>query len=316
MAIVVTGAAGFVAFHLCQRLLNEGQDVFGVDNLCSGQADHARALQAHPNFRWIEADIARPVSISGPVTKVFNLACPASPVDFESLSVEIMQTCSQGVLNILNLALEKGATFLQTSTSECYGDPLVHPQVEGYFGNVNPIGIRSPYDEGKRFAEALITAFHHRHHLPVRIARVFNTYGPGMRADDGRVMSNFIIQAFAGNPLTVHGEGKQTRSFCYVDDLVEGLIRLSASDYTRPVNLGNPDEVTIRQVAEEVIELTGSRSKLEFLPGRSDDPTVRCPDISLARKLLGWSPQVSRREGFVRTIEYFRKVGGSHTLRT
>jgi dTDP-glucose 4,6-dehydratase len=312
MAVVVTGAAGFVAFHLCQRLLAEGEEVIGVDNLASGQADHAAALQTQPRFCWMETDIARPITIPGPVSCVFNLACPASPVDFEPLSIEIMQTCSQGVLNMLELARAKGAVFLQTSTSECYGDPLVHPQVETYFGNVNPIGPRSPYDEGKRFAEALITAYHRRHNLPVRIARVFNTYGPGMRPDDGRVMSNFILQALAGEPLTVHADGKQTRSFCYVDDLVEGLIRLSKADYTKPVNLGNPDEVTIRQVAEEVIELTGSRSKLNLQPARSDDPMVRRPDITLAQRLLDWTPQVPRREGLKRTIEYFRsRVGQS-----
>ena len=306
MAVVVTGAAGFVAFHLCERLLGEGEEVAGLDNLASGQAEHAAALRKYPNFRWIEGDIAKVVRVPGKVTMVYNLACPASPVDFVPLSIEIMQTCSQGVLNMLNLALEKGAPFLQTSTSECYGDPLVHPQVETYYGNVNPIGPRSPYDEGKRFAEALITAFASRHGLAVRIARVFNTYGPGMRPDDGRVISNFVMQALAGEPLTLHGEGRQTRSFCYVDDLVEGLIRLSRADYARPVNLGNPDEVTIRQAAEEILELTGSKSKLESVPARADDPTVRCPDISLARALLGWSPQVPRREGLKRTIEYFR----------
>jgi dTDP-glucose 4,6-dehydratase len=311
MAVVVTGAAGFVAFHLCERFLKEGQEVVGLDNLVSGQPDHAAALRKYPNFRWIETDIARPVEIPGEVSTVFNLACPASPVDFEPLSIEIMLTCSQGVLNMLNLALQKGAVFLHTSTSECYGDPLVHPQVETYYGNVNPIGTRSPYDEGKRFAEALITAFHRRHKLPVRIARVFNTYGPGMRADDGRVISNFIMQALDGRPLTVHGNGKQTRSFCYIDDLVEGILRLSKADYTRPVNLGNPDEVTIRQVAEEIIELTGSASTIVFVPHRADDPAVRCPDISLAKKLLGWSPQVPRPEGLARTIEYFRKHGNA-----
>ncbi len=217
-----------------------------------------------------------------------------------------MRTCSVGVLNMLELARAKGAVFLQTSTSECYGDPLVHPQREDYYGNVNPIGIRSPYDEGKRFAEALITAFHRRHGTAVRIARVFNTYGPGMREDDGRVMSNFILQALAGQPLTVHAAGRQTRSFCYVDDLVEGLVRLSRADYTKPVNLGSPEEVTIRQVAEEVIAMTGSASRLELLPGRTDDPMVRRPDIGLAQKLLGWSPQVPRREGLKRTVEYYR----------
>lgn len=306
MAIVVSGAAGFVAYHLCERLLKEGQEVVGIDNLASGQQEHAAALRKYPSFQWIQADISEPIDVQGPVSAVFNLACPASPVDFEPLSIEIMMTCSQGVLNMLNLALAKGATFLQTSTSECYGDPLVHPQVESYYGNVNPIGIRSPYDEGKRFAEALITAFHRRHKLPVRIARVFNTYGPGMRADDGRVISNFVIQAFAGEPLTLHNDGRQTRSFCYVDDLVEGLIRLMRSDYPRPVNLGNPDEVTIRQVAEEVLELVGSKSRLENVPARADDPNVRCPDITLARKLLGWEPRVPRKEGLARTIECFR----------
>jgi dTDP-glucose 4,6-dehydratase len=306
MAAVVSGAAGFVGFHLCERLLREGQDVIGLDNLVSGQAGHVAALRKYPKFRWIEADIARPVSVPGEVSRVFNLACPASPVDFERLSIEIMQTCSQGVLNMLNLAMEKGATFLHTSTSECYGDPLVHPQVETYYGNVNPIGLRSPYDEGKRFAEALVTAFARRHGLAVRIARVFNTYGPGMRPDDGRVISNFVMRALAGQPLTLHGEGRQTRSFCYVDDLVEGLIRLMQSNYAQPVNLGNPEEVTIRQVAEEIIGLIGSASKLNSVSARADDPAVRCPDISLARTLLGWSPQVPRREGLMRTIEFFR----------
>jgi dTDP-glucose 4,6-dehydratase len=306
MAVLVSGAAGFVAFHLCQRLLRDGEEVIGVDNFASGQPDHAAVLRGHPKFRWMEADVARAFSVSGPVTKVFNLACPASPVDFEPLSIEILRTCSEGVLNLLHLARQKEATFLQTSTSECYGDPLVHPQVETYYGNVNPIGLRSPYDEGKRFAEALITAFHRRHGLPVRIARVFNTYGPGMRPNDGRVISNFIMQALANKPLTLHNEGKQTRSFCYVDDLVEGLIRLSRADYTQPVNLGNPDEVTIRQVAEEIVELIGSTSKLESVPARADDPAVRCPDITRARALLGWSPQVPRREGLKRTIDDFR----------
>lgn len=307
MATAVTGAAGFVGYHLCQRLLREGQEVVGIDNFASGQKDHAEILRRHANFRWIEADISRPIDVPGPVSTIFNLACPASPVDFESLSVEIMMTCSLGVLNLLNLALAKGARFLTTSTSECYGDPLVHPQVETYYGNVNPIGIRSPYDEGKRFAEALITAFHRRHGLPVRIARVFNTYGPGMRPDDGRVISNFVMQALAGKPLTLHGGGSQTRSFCYVDDLVDGIIRLSQADYVKPVNIGNPDEVPIRTVAEEVIELTGSTSAIQSVPGRADDPNVRCPDITLARKLLGWEPRAPRREGLARTVEYFRQ---------
>ncbi len=306
MAIVVAGAAGFLGFHLCERLLKQGEPVVGIDNFASGQRDLAAALGQYPGFHWIEADIAQPLRVEGGVSKVFDLACPASPVDFEPLSLEILQTCSQGVLNLLTLALEKRAVFVQTSTSECYGDPLVHPQREDYYGNVNPIGIRSPYDEGKRYAEALITAFHRRHGLAVRIARVFNTYGPGMRLDDGRVISNFVMQALAGEPLTLQGGGEQTRSFCYVDDTVEGLLRLSATDYTKPVNLGNPDEVTVRRVAEEILELTGSASPLKSVPGRADDPHVRCPDISLARRLLGWSPQVTRREGLERTIEYFR----------
>ncbi len=306
MAMLVTGAAGFVPYHLCRRLLDAGEQVIGVDNFASGQVQHAEALLGHPHFRFMEADIADPIEVDEPVSKVFNLACPASPIDFESLSMEIMRTCSQGVLNMLELARRKGAVFLQTSTSECYGDPEVHPQPESYYGHVNPIGLRSPYDEGKRFAEAMITAWHRRHHVPVRIARVFNTYGPGMRAGDGRVLPNFIGQALAGEPLCLHGGGRQTRSFCYVDDLVEGILRLSDTDYCQPVNIGNPDEVTIRQVAEEVIELTGSRSELRATPGRADDPMVRCPDISLAQRLLGWSPRVPRREGVARTIEYFR----------
>jgi len=306
VAMLVTGAAGFIGYHLCRRLLEVGERVIGVDNLVTGQRENVKDLSGHPNFRFIKADITQPLEISEPVSVVWNLACPASPVDFASKSIQIMLTCSQGTYNLLRLALQHKAIFLQASTSECYGDPQVHPQPESYFGNVNPVGVRSPYDEGKRFAEALVVTFHRTYGLPVRIARIFNTYGPRMRADDGRVLPNFIKQALSGAPLTVYGDGKQTRSFCFVSDLVEGLMRLVRTDYAMPVNLGNPEEITILDLAREVIELTGSSSTIEFLPARPEDPALRCPDISLARRLLDWQPKVDRRTGLLKTIDYFR----------
>jgi dTDP-glucose 4,6-dehydratase len=312
MRVVIAGAAGFIGCHLARRYLDEGWEVVGIDNLITGDRGNVEWLSREGGFRFIEHDVIRPVKVAGAVDLVCDLACPASPVDFGPLSVEIMRVSSEGVLNLLDLSREKSAVFLHTSTSEVYGDPEVHPQREDYWGHVNPIGARSVYDEGKRYAEALITAYATRHQLPVRISRIFNTYGPRMRPDDGRVVTNFIAQALAGEPLTLYGDGSQTRSFCYVDDQVEGQVRLAAADYDRPVNIGNPEEISIRQLAEEVIELTGSASDVIEQPMPPDDPKLRRPDISLAREILGWEPRVSRREGLARTIEHFREVFGAH----
>ena len=308
MQVIIAGAAGFIGCHLARRYLDEGHKVVGIDNLVTGQSANVEWLKESPNFTFICNDVTQRLMAEGPADLVCDLACPASPVDFGLLSIEILRVCSEGVLNMLELARAKGAKFLHTSTSEVYGDPERHPQKEDYWGHVNPIGARSVYDEGKRYAEALIMAYHRRHKLPVRIARIFNTYGPRMRPDDGRVVTNFIRQALAGEPLTVYGRGEQTRSFCYVDDQVEGLLRLAASDYVGPVNIGNPDEITVRQLAQEVIELTGSKSRILEKPMPPDDPKVRRPDITLAGKVLGWRPQISRREGLMRTIEYCRQI--------
>lgn len=308
MRIVIAGAGGFIGCHLAKRYLDQGHQVIGIDNLVTGLPANADWLKSHAGFTFLKKDVTKSLAIEGPVDLVCDLACPASPVDFGPLSIEILRVCSQGVQNLLDLALAKGARFLQTSTSEVYGDPEVHPQTEGYWGRVNPIGARSVYDEGKRYAEALIMAYHRRHGLAVRIARIFNTFGPRMRLDDGRVVTNFIKQALAGEPLTVYGRGQQTRSFCYVDDQVEGLQLLAASDYVGPVNIGNPDEITVGQLAREVIELTGSSSTIVEKPMPSDDPKVRCPDITLARNVLGWQPRVGRIEGLRKTIEYCKTV--------
>ncbi|MBN1345543.1 MAG: SDR family oxidoreductase [Phycisphaerae bacterium] len=313
MRIVVTGAAGLVGSHLAARLVGDGHHVLAVDSMTTGQPRNVDWLRGMPEVTWIEQDIAQPLEIEGGVDAVFNMACPASPVDFRPKALEIMRTCSEGVRRLLEFALEHEAIFLQASTSECYGDPEVNPQPESYRGNVSTIGVRSVYDEGKRFAEALTMAYHRERGVRTRIARIFNTYGPRMRLDDGRVLPNFLCQTLKGEPLTVYGEGRQTRSFCYVDDLVDGLVRLALeSDFVEPVNLGNPDEVTIRQVAEEVIELTGSGSKIDYRPLPEDDPKLRQPDITRAREILGWSPTVDRRTGFLRTIEDFRQVLAMH----
>ncbi len=309
MRVVVTGAAGLVGYHLARRLLADGHQVIAVDSMITGQRRNADDLRGIPDVHWIEHDIVEPLDLDGPVDAVLNLACPASPVDFRPKALEIMRTCSEGVRRMLELARRHEAVFLQASTSECYGDPEVHPQPESYRGNVSTTGIRSVYDEGKRFAEALTAAYHREHGLSVRIARIFNTYGPRMRIDDGRVLPNFIGQALRDEPLTVYGQGEQTRSFCHVDDLVDGLIRLAlASDCVEPINLGNPDEVTIRRLAEEVIELTHSRSTVEYRPLPADDPRLRCPDVTRAREVLGWRPVVDRRTGLAGTIEDFRQA--------
>ena len=306
MSLLVTGCAGFIGFHLCQRLLDEGHDVVGVDNLCTGQQFNVDDLVRHDNFRFVHHDITTPLQIETPISLVYNLACPASPIDFGPRRLDIMAVCSAGVWNLLDFCCEKGARLLHTSTSEVYGDPEEHPQKETYWGHVNPIGPRSCYDEGKRFAEALIRNYVDRHGVETRVVRIFNTYGPRMRADDGRVLPAFISSAFKGEPLTVHGDGSQTRSFCYVSDMVNGLIRLANSDVRDPVNIGNPTEITIKQFAEEIIRLTGSTSQLGFVERPKDDPSKRKPDIARARELLGWAPEVDRQEGLKRTIEWFR----------
>jgi len=308
MRTVVTGAAGFIGYHLCERLLRDGHEVIGVDSFITGQPRNVTDLQAHERFTFIRQDIVEPLAVTGSVDRVYNLACPASPVDFVPKAIEILRTCSEGVRQVLELCRRTGARLMHASTSECYGDPLEHPQRETYVGHVNPIGHRSPYDEGKRFAESLVMAYHRRHGVSVGIVRIFNTYGPRMRQDDGRVLPNFIRQALRGEPLTVYGGGTQTRSFCYVDDLVEGIVRRAEIEFPEPINLGNCEEVTIRQVAEEIIQLTGSRSRIESRPLPPDDPKRRQPDITRARELLGWEPRTDRREGFARTIEYFRRI--------
>ena len=310
MRIVLAGVAGFIGCHLGKRLLDDGCEVVGIDNFITGDRRNVEWLSGERGFTFLERDVIDPVTVDGPVDWVCDLACPASPVDFAPKAIEIMRVCSEGVRHLLMLAHEKEAVFLHTSTSEVYGDPEVHPQTEDYWGRVNPIGHRSVYDEGKRYGEALITAWNRKYGTQVRISRIFNTFGPRMRIDDGRVVTNFIRQALTGEPLTIYGDGSQTRSFCYVADQVDGQILLARSDYGQPVNIGNPDEITIRQLAEEVIELTGSTSEIVRKPMPPDDPKVRRPDITLARDVLGWSPKIDRREGLSRTIEYCRQLLG------
>ncbi len=306
MRIVIAGAAGFIGYHLTQRLLEAGHEVVGVDSMTTGSPANEADLRRNAKFTFIRQDIASPLAISGPVDRIYNMACPASPIDFHEKAVEIMLTCSVGVKNLLDLANEKKALFLQASTSECYGDPLVHPQPESYRGNVNPIGPRAPYDEGKRFAEAMTTTYHRLHHTQIRIVRIFNTYGPRMRADDGRALPTFINQALDGLPVTIHGDGAQTRSFCYVDDLVEAIIRTADSDCIEPINIGHDVEITIREAAEAILEILGSTKGLVFVDRPMNDPDRRRPDLSRARHILGWSAKVPWREGFARTVEYFK----------
>jgi dTDP-glucose 4,6-dehydratase len=291
-------------------LLHRGDEVVCVDNLITSSGDNVKALIEHHGFTFVEADVSGPIPVDGSFGAVVNLACPASPADFGPLALEILEVGSRGVVNLIELARSYGARFLQASTSEVYGDPLVHPQTESYWGNVNPVGVRSVYDEAKRFGEALTMAHHRRHGLEVRLARIFNTFGPGMRADDGRVVSNFAVQAIRGEPLTVYGDGSQTRSFCYVDDLAGGLLALLDSDYTGPVNVGSDEERTVLEVAQLVLELSGSTSGIIFFPRPADDPSVRCPDLTLARRQLGWEPTTPFRDGLARTIEWFAGRSG------
>ncbi|MES2122664.1 MAG: UDP-glucuronic acid decarboxylase family protein [Chlamydiota bacterium] len=304
--ILITGGAGFLGSHLSERLLNQGHEIFCLDNFFTGSADNVSALLPNPRFHLIEHDVCIPIDL--PVDEIYNLACPASPIHYQFDPVKTIKTNVHGALNMLELAQKRGTRILQASTSEVYGDPHVHPQREEYWGNVNPIGIRSCYDEGKRCAETLFFDFHRQFGLPIKVARIFNTYGPRMHPNDGRVVSNFIVQALRNEPITIYGEGVQTRSFCYVDDLIEGLIRLmeSSQEVTGPVNLGNPVEFQIKELAELAIALTESRSSIEHRPLPSDDPKQRKPDISLAKELLSWEPQVALKEGLLTTIGYFR----------
>ena len=301
----MAGGAGFLGSHLCRALLLRGDEVVAVDNLVTGSRRNIDALINHRAFTFQHTDVIAGVVVDGPVDAVMNLASPASPIDFARIPIEILQVGSVGTKNLLDLALGKGARFFQASTSEVYGDPLQHPQTESYWGHVNPIGPRSVYDESKRFGEAITMAYHRVHGLDVRMVRIFNTYGPHMRPDDGRVVSNFITQALLGKPLTVYGEGSQTRSFCYAIDEVAGFLAVLDSDYVGPINIGNPGEFTVLELARMVLEITGSTSEITFVALPEDDPTQRCPDISLARSVLGWEPVTALREGIERTTAWF-----------
>lgn len=305
MRVLVAGGAGFIGATMCARLIERGEEVTCVDNLATGSRANVEALLDRPGMAFVEADITTD-RIDGRFDAIVNLACPASPVDFDPLSIEILDVASTGVRNLLEMARRDGARFLQASTSEVYGDPLVHPQPEHYWGNVNPVGPRSVYDEGKRFGEALATAYQRRHGVEVRIARIFNTYGPGMRPDDGRVVSNFVVQALRGEPITIHGDGTQTRSLCFVEDEVTGLLALLASELTGPVNIGGDDERTVNEVAELIRGLVGSESPIVRRDRPVDDPSKRCPDLTRARTELGWEPTTSLAEGLARTVEWFR----------
>ena len=302
--ILVTGAAGFLGSHLCDVLLAEGHQVVGVDNLCTGSLDNLAHLKREPRFFFEQKDITKAFD-PGEVGYVFNMASPASPVDYMRLGIETLLVGSAGTLNTLEIAKKYGAGYLHASTSECYGDPLVHPQVETYWGNVNPIGPRSVYDEAKRFSEAAVAAYHRYHGVNTHLVRIFNTYGPRLQPNDGRLISNLVMQALRGEPLTIYGDGSQTRSFCYVSDLIEGIVRLSRSDEHDPVNIGNPSEWTILECAREVQALIGSHCEIVFKPLPQDDPMRRRPDITRAQELLGWEPKVFLREGLKLSLEYF-----------
>ncbi|SOB79932.1 UDP-glucuronate decarboxylase [Sphingomonas guangdongensis] len=305
--VLVTGGAGFLGSHLCERLLDQGHEVLCVDNYYTGRRSNVEHLLDNPRFETMRHDITSPLLVE--VDEIYNLACPASPVHYQFDPVQTLKTCVHGSINMLGLAKRVKAKIFQASTSEVYGDPLVHPQPESYWGHVNPLGLRSCYDEGKRAAETLFFDYHRQHGVEIRVVRIFNTYGPRMHPNDGRVVSNFIIQALKGNNISMYGDGSQTRSFCYVDDLVEGFLRLMNQDATMgPVNIGNPGEFTIRQLAEMVVELTGSSSRLVQLPLPADDPRQRRPDISLAKQHLDWEPKVQLREGLERTIAYFDRL--------
>jgi UDP-glucuronate decarboxylase len=309
MRILITGGAGFLGSHLCERLLDEGHEVICLDNFFTGSRDNIINLLPNPRFELIRHDVIDPFKAE--VDRIYNLACPASPPHYQYNAIKTIKTSVMGAINVLGLAKRTRARAFQASTSEVYGDPEVHPQSESYWGHVNPIGIRSCYDEGKRVAETLFFDYHRQNNVDVRVVRIFNTYGPRMRPDDGRVVSNFIVQALRGQNLTIYGDGSQTRSFCYVDDLIEGFVRLMETEgISSPVNIGNPSEFTMLQLAELVVKKVGGSSKITFHPLPSDDPKQRCPDITLAKKLLGWEPKVPLEEGIERTIAYFKKTLG------
>ncbi|WP_419942198.1 UDP-glucuronic acid decarboxylase family protein [Candidatus Palauibacter sp.] len=316
MRFVVTGAAGFLGSHLTDRLLAEGHTVLGVDNLLTGRRENLSHLEDDPRFRLLERDVSEHLEIEGELDGIFHLASPASPVDYLRFPIQTLKAGALGTHNTLGLAKARGARLLLASTSEVYGDPLVHPQPESYWGNVNPIGPRGVYDEAKRFAEAITMAYRRAHGVDTRIVRIFNTYGPRMRPDDGRVVSNFVVQALRGEPLTIYGDGSQSRSFCYVSDLVEGIWRLFNAALHEPVNLGNPVEYTIRELAEFVVAATGSASPLEARPLPTDDPRVRRPDISLASAELGWTPRIPLEVGLRRTVAYFQGLQALGRLET
>jgi dTDP-glucose 4,6-dehydratase len=304
---VVTGGAGFLGSHLCDRLLNEGHRVVCIDNLLTGSMDNIAHLLPNERFRFIKYNVTDYIYIEGDVRYILHFASPASPIDYLKLPIQTLKVGSLGTHKTLGLAKDKNARYLLASTSEVYGDPLIHPQKEDYWGNVNPIGVRGVYDEAKRFAEAMTMAYHRYHNVDTRIVRIFNTYGPRMRLDDGRALPTFMKQALLGEDITVFGDGSQTRSFTYVDDLVEGIFRLLMSGEINPVNIGNPEEITLLQFAEEIKEITGSKSKIVFKPLPQDDPKVRQPDISKAKRVLDWEPKVNRREGLLKTLKYFEQ---------
>jgi dTDP-glucose 4,6-dehydratase len=305
--VLITGAAGFLGSHLTDRFLAEGHEVVGMDNFITGHADNIAHLAGNPKYHFIQHDVTNFMYVEGKLDGVLHFASPASPIDYLELPIQTLKVGSLGTHKALGLAKAKGARFFLASTSEVYGDPQVHPQPETYWGHVNPVGPRGVYDEAKRFAEALTMAYHRYHGVETRIIRIFNTYGPRMRPNDGRVVSNFITQALRGEPLTLYGNGSQTRSFCYVDDLVDGIYRLFQSDRADPTNIGNPNEFTVRQLAEQVLRMTGSKSKIVELPLPEDDPKVRQPDITIAKSVLGWTPKVQLEEGLRRTIAYFQR---------
>ena len=306
--ILITGGGGFLGSHLSERLLNEGNEIICLDNFFTGTKQNILHLMSNPRFELLRHDVTLPLFIE--VDEIYNLACPASPIHYQHDPVQTTKTCVHGAINMLGLAKRTGAKIMQASTSEVYGDPEIHPQVESYWGRVNPIGIRSCYDEGKRCAETLFLDYHRQHNLDIKIARIFNTYGPRMHANDGRVVSNFIVQALQGEDITIYGDGQQSRSFCYVDEMVDAFIRLMATDndFIGPVNLGNPGEFTIRELAEKTLEMVGSKSSLINEPLPEDDPRQRQPDISLAKEKLGWEPVIKLDEGLSKTIEYFKSV--------
>jgi len=304
---LITGGAGFLGSHLCDRFIAEGHFVIAMDNLVTGNPDNIAHLMGNPNFKFVKHDVSNYIYVEGELDYILHFASPASPIDYLRIPIQTLKVGSLGTHNALGLAKAKNARFLIASTSEVYGDPLIHPQKEDYWGNVNPVGFRGCYDEAKRFSEAITMAYHRFHNLDTRIIRIFNTYGPRMRLDDGRVLPAFVGQALRGEDLSVFGDGSQTRSFCYVSDLVDGIFRLLMSNETEPTNIGNPDEITILQFAEEVLKLTGSKSKIAYNPLPQDDPKVRQPDITKARAILGWEPKVHRSEGLKITLDYFKK---------